>query len=260
MTRLRLLAKFVIREWHEAYAGTSLGVLWNLMQPLALVTIYWWLFAVVWSVKLPALHASEAELPFSVFLLTGMLPWLAVQESINKSASAVLGRADVLRHGRFPVWVFPLAKVTLAHLVYLAVYVFFIIAARGEVVLQQPLILLLLLLLYGLQWLAAAGMGLLLSSVSVFLRDVPHALGLLSMLVMFTAPVLYPPAQIPAGMQAWIWLNPFTSFALGYQTLLLQQAVPGLAVWAAAAFTAALALLLGGLVFRRLRPGFADMV
>jgi ABC-type polysaccharide/polyol phosphate export permease len=257
---LRLLRVFVVRDLREQYAGTLLGGVWAVLQPLLLVAIYWWVFGFVWALKVPALDARTGELPFMVFLLSALLPWLAFQDAVNKSATAVLARADVLRHGNFPVAVFPLARAVAAHLVFLGLVGCFALLGRGAMLFAAPELAVGLLFLYVVQLIFACGLALLVSALAVYVRDLPHLLGMVLMGAFFTAPVLYPLAQIPDAMRSWVWLNPFTPFALGYHALLLEGRLPAAQVWAYALVLAALAWAVGLFVFRRLRPGFADVV
>lgn len=257
----RLLWVFVRRDVREQYAGTMMGNLWALAQPALLVLIYWWVFSVVWSLKVPGMGARAAdEVSFIVFLLSALLPWLAFQDAVNKAAGALLARADVLRHGQFPAEIFVLARVLAAHGVYAVLLVVYVIFGRGQVVLDAPLVLPGLALLFAVQVVSACAVGLLVAAFSVYLRDLPHVLGMALMAVFFTAPVLFPMAQVPEHLQRWVWLNPFTAFAQGYHMLLLGGQWPSWGVWAFVLSLAAVLCWLGWAVFVRLRPGFADVL
>ena len=256
----RLLKVFVVRDLREQYAGTLLGGVWALLQPALLVAIYWWVFGVVWSLKVPALRPGGGEFSFVVFLLSGLLPWLAFQDAVNKSATAVLSRADVLRHGNFPVAVFPLARGVAAHVIFAIMLLLFVFTARSAVLQQHPLMLPTLFALFSLQLAAALGIGLVLAALTVYVRDIPHLLGMGLMGILFTAPILYPLSQVPEAMRALIWFNPYTPFAVGYQSLLLEGALPDITVWSYALVQAVGFWAFGAYVFHRLRPGFADVV
>lgn len=257
---LRLLRVFVRRDLREQYAGTALGAVWAIVQPLLLVGIYWWVFGVVWALKIPAFDRGGGEIPFVVFLLSALLPWLAFQDALNKGVTAILSRADVLRHGQFPVGVFPLARVLAAHLMFFILIAGYVLVARSNVMLAHPSLLCALALILALQLLFACGLATLLASLAVYIRDLPYLLSMVLMGVFFTAPVLYPMAQIPEALRGWLWLNPYTPFATGYHRILLEGAWPDGAVWGYATLLAAVACVLARAVFIRLRPGFADVV
>ena len=257
----RLLWVFVRRDVREQYAGTMMGNLWALAQPALLVLIYWWVFSVVWSLKVPGMGARAAdEVSFIVFLLSALLPWLAFQDAVNKAAGALLARADVLRHGQFPAEIFVLARVLAAHGVYAVLLVVYVIFGRGQVVLEAPLVLPGLALLFAVQVVSACAVGLLVAAFSVYLRDLPHVLSMALMAVFFTAPVLFPMAQVPEHLQRWVWVNPFTAFSQGYHMLLLGGQWPSWGVWVFVLMLAAVLCWLGWAVFVRLRPGFADVL
>lgn len=255
-----MLRVFVRRDIQEQYAGTLLGSIWALVQPLLLVLIYWWVFGVVWALKVPALARNSEEISFIVFLLSALLPWLALQEAINKAALAIVARGDVLRHGQFPAEIFVLARVFAIHGVFVILLAGFILIARTALLWQAPWVLPALALLFLLQTILASAVGLLVAALSVYLRDLPHILGMALMAVFFTAPVLYPLAQVPAAARSWIWLNPFTPFAQAYQSLLLGAHWPDAIVWAYIIALCGGAVLLARFAFARLRPGFADVL
>ena len=260
LTWTRLVRVFVWRDLREQYAGTLFGGLWSLFLPLLQVAVYWWVFGFIWALKVPIFGERGGELPFIVFLLAGLLPWLAFQDAINKAAPAILSRGDVLRHGAFPVGVFPVSRCLAAHLVFAGLLACFVLFVRPAVVLAEPLIVPAVIVLFVVQIVFACGLGVLLAALSVYIRDLPHVLSMILLGVFFTAPILYPLSQVPEAMREWLWLNPFAPFVLGYHALMLEGVLPETRVWLQAGVQAMLACGLGLFVFRRLRPGFADVV
>lgn len=256
--RLRMLLVFVGREFREQYAGSLLGSAWGLIQPLTMILVYWFVFGVVWDLRLPEPRTGGGDLPFIVFLLSAMLPWLAFNDALNKAAGAVIARAEVVRHGAFPVGIFPVARLLAAHLIFVPLIVLFALGMQlgGRPLDPSAWLALGVLLVFqlGLAW----GAGLLLAAISVYVRDVGHALTLLLMAMFFTAPILYPLTQVPEAMVSWMWINPFTAFAEGYHQILLNGRWPDARVWALAVLWVAVVGLAGRWVFARLRPGFAD--
>jgi ABC-type polysaccharide/polyol phosphate export permease len=255
---LRTVRAFVLRDLKEQYAGTLLGVLWALLQPLSLVLVYWWVFGYVWSLRVPSFRPEGGEFSFVVFLLAGLLPWLAFLESLNKGVHAITARADVLRQGAFPAFVLPIARVLSAHAVYAVLLASFVLAVRTDILVASPGIATGVVLLFALQIAVAIGLALLLSALTVYVRDLAHVVGMVLTAIFFTAPILYPLLQVPEALRALLWINPYTPFALGFQSLTLEGLQPSFAVWAQAFCSAVLACFVGGYVFRRLRPGFAD--
>jgi len=255
----RLLWPFIGRELREQYAGSLLGMFWSLLQPLLCILLYWWVFAAIMQTRFPA-SSALAETPFIAFLLTALLPWFAFQDGLNRAAGAILNRRDMVRKVHFPVQVFPLAATAAAFVIHALSFLLFVMIFtlwRGGAVAN---VLGAILLLLALQFAATAGLGLLLAAFTVYLRDTTQVLGLGLMVLFYTAPILYPLALVPAEFHGLIHLNPFTAFAEAYHGVVLTGVWPPPLIWIELGLFATLAPAIGVQVFRRLEPGFADVL
>ncbi len=256
---LRLFPPFIGRELREQYAGSLLGVVWSVLQPVLFILLYWWVFAAVMRIRFPA-GTTLADTPFIVFLLSALLPWFAFQEGLTRATNAILNRRDVVRKVHFPVRVFPLAAAAAAFVVHAGSYLLFLAAFavwRGG---MAPGALVAVAILWSLQFVVTAGLGLLLASFTVYLRDIQQILGLLLAVIFYTAPVLYPLSQVPEEFHGLVHLNPFTAFAEAYHGAVLAGVWPTPWTWAGLSLFATGALVAGVYVFRRLEPGFADVL
>lgn len=248
-----------MRELREQYAGSLLGVMWSLIQPLLFILLYWWVFATVIRIRFPA-GSALADTPFIAFLLSALLPWFAFQEGLTRAAGAILNRRDVVRKVHFPVQVFPLAAAAAAFVVHAGSYLLFLTAFavwRGGI---APSTLAVVAVLWSFLFVVTVGLGLLLAAFTVYLHDVQQVLGLLLSVLFYTAPILYPLSQVPEAFHDLIYLNPFASFAEAYHGAVLAGVWPEAAVLAGLSLFAAAALGAGKYVFRRLEPGFADVL
>ena len=256
----RTLRPFVVRDLREQYAGSRLGIAWSLLQPLMLILLYWLVFSAILKIRVPAYAAAGGETPFIVFLLAAMLPWFAFSEGLNRGATAILARRNVVKSVVFPVQVFPVSLVTASFLVNLFAYLFYLVAVtlwRGELQLVALLGVALLLLM---QWLTVVGFALLFSSLSVYVQDIQHILTLAVQVMFYTAPILYPISMIPEQYRGFMMLNPFTGYAVGYRDLVLGGVWPEWSILLQLGLFALAVLLLGRYVFQRLQPGFSDVL
>jgi ABC-type polysaccharide/polyol phosphate export permease len=256
---LRLFPPFISRELREQYAGSLLGVVWSLLQPLLFILLYWWVFAAVLRTRFPQ-SSALADTPFIVFLLSGLLPWFAFQDGLNRAAGAILSRRDMVRKVHFPVSVFPLAAAAAAYIVHGLSYVLFLAALalwQGGLSLT---VLCAVLLLLVLQFAVTAGLGLLLGAFIVYLRDIQQVLGLALAMMFYTSPILYPLSLVPEDFHDLVYLNPFTTFVEAYHGVVLLNIWPEPTVWLGLTLLALGVLNLGMYAFRRLEPGFADVL
>src|SRR5215472_9260965 len=96
--RLFLVKEMVLRDIRARYAGSRLGVSWAFAQPLLWILLYAWVFGVV--LKIPV---EKGFLSFPEFLLAGLLPWMAIQEGVSRSATALTDNAAMVKKTVFPV-------------------------------------------------------------------------------------------------------------------------------------------------------------
>lgn len=254
------LVPFVKRELREQFAGSVLGLLWTVIQPIIQVLLFWWVFAEILQMRLPARGGTGGEIPFAMFLLTGLLPWFAFNEGIQRGLTSVVNRRDVVCYSRFPVILLPLATVSASFVVFMSVFGVLILLWWAGPGTFSATVFFALVWLAVLQYAAASAAALFFSALLVYLRDLSHAVGLFLMVVFYTAPVIYPIDIIPEVYRPWVMLNPFAFFAVGYRDLILWGSVPP--VWQIGLATAVTAVLLylASRFFRRLQPGFPDVL
>ncbi len=240
------------RELQVRYKQSLFGVSWAILQPLVLTSIFAVFFGVLADVP------SEG-LPYPLFALAGLVPWLFVSQTVAQSAGSLVGDSNLLSKVYFPRLVIPLAK-TFALLVDLliALSVLVVLAlAYGEVPGVEVLLLpgfLLLAIVTG------AGLGILLAAVNVQYRDVGVATPLLVQAWLFATPVIYPGSLVTGAWQYLFAVNPMVSVVSGVRWTLLGAPAPEPAAVAISVAVALTVLAAGIAYFRRTELFFADVV
>jgi lipopolysaccharide transport system permease protein len=254
MVRFRfLLRELVARDLRGRYAGSLLGFLWAFVHPLWQLALFSFVFAYVLRVPL----VGERTASFPLFLFAGLLPWLGVQEGVQRATTVVAENANLVKKLRFPSQLLVLAVVlgSFAHQS-VALGVFALLqGVRGA-------------LAWGsLPWLALAiaaqlalafGLGLAASAAQVYFRDVAQIVGIALSAWFYVTPIVYPIGVVPEPLRELLLYNPLAVVVGLYRTALLGSAPPPVVPLLALAGVAAGALAGGLAVFRRLRPGFAD--
>lgn len=256
MRHLFLLQELVKRDFQGRYAGSILGFVWSFVQPLWLLLLFSYVFAVILKMKLDL----EATDNFGIFLFAGLLPWMAFQEGVMRGSTAITDNAQLVKKLTFPSQLLVLA-VALAAVLHevIALAVFLVVLAfLGE------------LSFAGLPWLLLApplqlaftlGLGLLLASANVFFRDVAQILGMVLNGWFYFTPIVYPASLVPEEYRVLLDLNPFTPLVELYRWALLGGGGPGLpsGFWFLVVASSSV-LVLGWALFRRLRPAFVDEI
>lgn len=252
--KLFLLKEMVVRDIRSRYAGSGLGLVWAVLHPILWMALYTFVFSIILRVPVEKGFATFPE-----FLMAGLLPWMAVQEAIFRSASVLTDNAVVVKKAVFPLETLVLSVVfaavvnqLVAFLVF-GVYVFFI----GHL---SAVWLLLLIPALAMQILMTYGIGCFAATVTAFVRDAGQAIGILLTVVFFSTPIVYPASLVPLRFRTLIDANPVAHLVSLYRAAFTLHALPdGGSILYLAAFSLVTAVL-GGLLFLRARPHFADLI
>jgi lipopolysaccharide transport system permease protein len=255
-SHLFLLRELVKRDFQGRYAGSLLGFVWSLVQPLWLLLLFTFVFSTVMQVSV----VGEARTShFAIFLFGGLLPWMALHEGVLRSSTAITENASLVKKLRFPAEILVLAVVLAALLheaIAAAIFVGVLIWVGDFSAGGLPLLLLAVPLQMGL----TLGLGLVVAALQVFFRDTVPLLGMVLNAWFYLTPVVYPLALVPSGFRPWLELNPLTPLVAMYRQAFLggeATLVPGTGALA----LASIVLVSAGLwTFRRLKRTFVDEI
>lgn len=252
-----LAAELAKRSLFGEHSGHALGAFWGLAQPLFLMFLYAFIFGVVFQVKV----GGTFELPrdFTVYMLAGLVPWLAFQAALLRATSSIAGNANLVKQVVFDVSLLPLAAALAAvvplvvGLVFVALYT---LVADGGL----PWTYVLLPVAVALQLGAMAGFGFALAAVGAFFRDVRELVQMFVIAAIFLMPIVYLPGSVPGGFDEVIWANPFTYMVWCYQDVLYFGRIEHPWAWVVFAALSIVSLAGGYRLFRRVRPYFANVL
>jgi len=246
---------FVSNEIRGRFAGSIGGFVWSLLTPLANLFIYIFVFSVVLQVRLKPMETGTDS--FAVFFLSGMLPWLAFSEALNGSTTLFLGRANLITKVAFPLELLPLTGVIVPYFLNGLGFVMYLVYLLLKGYAHMGWFWLPLVIAVHMAF--TLGLVILISSLTVFLRDIQQFIGIAISLWFFMTPIIYPLTMVPEGFRWIIRLNPMYPFIDLYHQVLLQGCVSyamlGYAMGLSAIlFTGAI------LFFERSKYAFADVL
>jgi lipopolysaccharide transport system permease protein len=248
-----LLRELTLRDLRQRFAGSLLGVAWLVLQPLAMVAIYALVFVEILRVRLPALDPSQV----APFLIAGLWPWTAYSESISRATGSIAEHAGLLAKVAVPRAVLPAVPVVSAAILHGGGFVAALLTLKLMGYTLDPVgipaalaaLMLLLALAQGVAWALAA--------INVFVRDLGQLLPQVLTLWFFLTPIFFQVEMIPERIRPWIAVNPVVAYV---ETIRHSLIGSGDSHWLAMFATSAIALLVGGLLFRRLAPHFEDFL
>jgi len=242
------------RELAARYLGSALGSLWHLLNPLALVAIYMGVFAGIMRGKLPG---SGDALGYALYLCIGIISWTYFADVLLRSQTVFVENANLLKKLSFPRTSLPLITLIVASVHFFFAFLVFVavLLAFGRF---PGVAIIGLLPLLALQQGIAVGLGILLGTTHVFLRDAGQVTQILVQLWFWGTPVVYHPSILPETFRGVVGWNPLFELYTGYHRVVLEGLWPEWHRLAVPGAAAALLLALGWVTFRALSDDLVD--
>lgn len=254
----QLIVQMTKREVAGRYKGSVLGLTWSFFNPVFMLTVYTFVFSVVFKARW-GVGGEESKTQFAVVLFVGMIVHGLFAEVLNRAPSLILYNVNYVKKVVFPLETLPVIALgaALFHtFISLTVLLIAFVVFNGYLhwtAIFTPLVFLpLVILTLGIAWMLA--------SLGVFLRDVGQTIVIITTVMMFLAPVFYPITSIPEKFRFWIMANPLTFIIEQMREVLIWGHLPdwaGLGIYTLLAIAVAWA---GYAWFQKTRKGFADVL
>jgi lipopolysaccharide transport system permease protein/teichoic acid transport system permease protein len=243
------------RELETQYIGSFLGFLWTFIHPVVMILVFW----IVFSLGFKIMPSSGA--PFVVWLTVGMAAWFAFTDMVNGSAGIIISNAHLIKKTLFHSQILPVIKIlscTVTHAIFLLILFGLIIFH------QMPLSIYYLQGIYYLLCMVffALGLGWTVSALNPFIRDIGQIVGIGLQVGFWATPILWEIDRMPPKIQVIAKLNPMFYIIQGYRESFIyffpfwRHPYQTLYYWGVTLIT----LMLGALIFKRLKPQFAEVL
>ena len=251
-----LLKQLVSRDFKVKYKRSFLGVLWSILYPVLMMAVMALVFQNMFGMR------GSAGTSYVAYLLSGLVMFNYFSEATNLAMSSVVGNFSLLNKVYIPKYIFPLSKCLFVGINFLLtqipLYVVVIIEYfRGYTDMKITYLHLLLPYVYVCLFLFALGMGLILSAVSVFLRDMFYIYGIVVLIWTYMTPIMYNINDIGRPLLVQIMkCNPLYQYINFARTIILYGNMPTPFQFAACGLTAVFFLVLGVIVFKKTQDKF----
>lgn len=251
----KLILDLVKNDFKQKYLGSYFGLFWAFVQPVTMICVLWFVFEVGFK------SSAVSNVPFILWLSSGMIVWFFFSDGLNSAMNSVVANSFLVKKVVFRVSILPVVNIISA----LYIHVFFVFFLMFMFVLygfspsvywlQLPYYTLcLIVLLLGFSWLT--------SSLNVFFKDISPIIGIFLQFGFWLTPIFWQISMVPQKYQWIIKLNPVYYIVQGYRNSFIDN----IWFWQNYAVTqyfivsAGFVFVFGGLVFKRLRPHFADVL
>ena len=250
--RFRELLYFLTwRDIKVRYKQTVLGGLWAIVQPFMTMVVFTFVFNHFAKIK--------ADVPYPVFVLSGISVWFYFANSVNLASNSLVANAPLITKVYFPRLIVALTPLlsglldfSLAFLILGGTMAYYGVVPGIQVLLVPVFVVIASAL--------ALGVGLILSALNVKYRDVRYALPFLMQIWMYASPVAYPSSLVGHGLRRTIYgLNPMTGVVDGFRWALFGSGYLRASEVAVSVTWAVVLLAIGAVYFARMERTFADV-
>ena len=260
--RRSLLAQLVRRDFEQRFVGSVAGWIWGLVHPMVLLAS--WTFVFHWCLR-AEVPPGEITQNYTLFLVCGYLPWLLFQETVTRSAACLLDNTNLITKTVFPSEMVPIS-IFLSSLINHAMAMIVAVAVVALWLNHFSVMLLLLPFYTAMLGLFAIGIAWVVSAFQVYIRDTAQMVSVVLTFWFWMTPIFISEKQIPEGSAIadtvrWIIrFNPLSYVVRAYRERMLSYQLPNPTDLAVIAACSIAAFAAGGLVFRQLKRGFADVL
>lgn len=243
-----LLKTNVKKEIRGKYKNSFLGVLWSFLNPLLQIAVY--------AIVFPLILKNDQP-NYVIFLCSALIPWTFFATTFTRSAATIIENGNIIKKVYFPREIMPLSIVTseavnfLISTLIIVIFVMFYGLGLTKYVIYYPIVLL-------VQYIFLLAIALVVSSVTVYIRDLQHLIGVALQLLFYATPIVYAGDTIPENFRWILNINPMTHIINGYRDIFYNQTKPDIMNL----------LMLGGImlgtcviayiIFNKLQKGFAE--
>lgn len=238
----------VLKDFRGKYKKSFLGVLWSFINPLLQLLIY--------SVVFSFIMKSNIE-HYTVFLVVALIPWTFFNTTMIQSTTAIVSNAGIVKKVYFPREILPISIVTsnLVNFLISCIIVLFALLLSGIGLSKYTLLIPVVVLI---QYIFSLGLSFILSSITVYIRDLEYFINVLMMLWFYLNPIVYSADLIPKKLQPIFNLNPMLHIINAYRDILYSQKLPNLKNLGILALTCIIIFYLGLKIFKKSERGFAE--
>lgn len=253
---LSLIKRMAYKEITDRYAGSALGILWTILQPLILISVYVVVFTFVFKVRI----SDGSPVQYAFYAIAGLIPWIAFAEGISKSVTSVSGKSPLVKQAIFPVEILPLVTSLTCFLPLLVGFTIYILGALiinpGQIntfILILPFIIL-------INFIFIAGLSYFLAIGGVYFRDLTEVISLLITIGLFATPILYLEQSIPRAFALPMKLNLIAHLIFMYRDAVFYGQLNH--PWSFIIFTsfALIFFILGFNAFKKVKHLFANVL
>ena len=245
-----LLKTNVKKEIRGKYKHSMLGVIWSFLNPLLQIAVYAIIFPII---------LKNPQENYVIFLCVGLIPWTFFSTVVTQSTGVVINNSNIIKKVYFPREILPISVVTSAAVnfmisaIIILAFVIFSGLGLSIYILFFPLILV-------VQYFLSLGISFIVSSITVYLRDLEHLIGVAMLMLFYATPIVYSTKNLEGIYKTIIYLNPMAHIIDAYRAIFYDKTLPDFASLGILFLITIVLCVVGYAIFNKLQKRFAEEV
>ena len=256
----RLIWRLSRNDFRKRYAGSYLGTIWAMVPPIVTVAMYWVVFDRIFCTG-PQVTYTGGEVPYVLFLTAGLVPWFFFSDAVMGGMTSLMEYNYLVKKVVFKVSILPIIKVTAAMFVHIGFSVVLVLIAAFYG--YTPTVYTLQLFYYTFcEYVFILGLSYATCAIVLFFRDLQNLISIIMQVGMWATPILWNINTLREKYKPFIKLNPMTYIVEGYRSAVYEQQWFWEHFYSSTYFWIVTALLfvVSALIFKKLKPMFADVM
>lgn len=256
----RLIWKLAKNDFKKRYAGSYLGAVWAMVQPVVTVVMYWIIFEKVFGGQGPR-GDNGVEVPFVLFLTAGLVPWFYFNEALTNGTNALLEYNYLVKKVVFKISVLPIIKVIAATFIHAFFVLILLVVACGYG--YYPSVYTLQIFYYSAcLFVFVLALSYTTCALVVFFKDLAQIINIALQIGMWVTPIMWNIEQFDNPFIVLLKLNPLVYIVNGYRSAIYEHTWFWQDFYSTMYFWIVTVVLfgIGALVFKKLKVHFADVL
>lgn len=256
----RLIWRLSRNDFKKRYAGSYLGTIWAMVPPIVTVAMYWVVFDRIFGSG-PQVTYTGGEVPYVLFLTAGLVPWFFFSDAVMGGMTSLMEYNYLVKKVVFKVSILPIIKVTAAMFVHIGFSMVLVLIAAFYG--YTPTVYTLQLFYYTFcEYVFILGLSYATCAIVLFFRDLQNLVSIIMQVGMWATPILWNINTLREKYKPFIKLNPMTYIVEGYRSAVYEQQWFWEHFYSSTYFWIVTALLfvVSALIFKKLKPMFADVM
>lgn len=245
-----LLKTTVKKDIRGRYKNSFLGVIWSFFNPLLQLLVY--------AIVFPLIMKNTPD-NYVIFICVALIPWTYFTTTVSQASYAIIGSGNIIKKVYFPREILPISIVTseaVTFLISTLIIIGFVVFGGigiSKYIIFYPLVLL-------AQYLLLIAISFIVSSISVYVRDLQHLIGVVLQLLFYATPIVYAAEAIPDNFKWMLNINPMTYVINAYRDIFYNQTMIDVVPLLILIAVSIVACIIGYLIFNKLQKGFAEQL